>query len=354
MVGVGGLSTGLYAYVRDRQTFTLAVALVGVCFIVMRCVSVKVFQHRDARNAIFDPDDWILGYGVTALASASCWGAISFSCLAFSHDPVLYLVAVSFNAATASALAARNAAAPRLARLQVLVSLLPIMAGGLFADEVGYRFLILAAPALIIALFVIIAEINQQAAELFAAQSKLVILSNTDDLTQIPNRRYFGNALSASLAADGQTFRPLAVLMIDVDFFKGYNDFYGHRAGDACLQQIARQLQSSLRHTDSVLSRYGGEEFAVLLRDTSAAGGAAIGRRLCDAVADLALPHPNRADGVGAVTISVGAAATSAADTGPFDIIESADYALYRAKTLGRNRVCMATAGGPQPTILSG
>jgi diguanylate cyclase (GGDEF)-like protein len=132
--------------------------------------------------------------------------------------------------------------------------------------------------------------------------------------------------------------------MIDVYYFKGYNDFYGHPGGDLCLQQIAQQLQFSLRSADSVLSRYGGGEFAVLLRDTCAADGTSMAQRLCDVIADLAMPHVNRKDGLGIVTISTGAAATNTLDIANDGIMKSADQALYRAKTLGRNRICVAEA----------
>jgi diguanylate cyclase (GGDEF)-like protein len=344
MVGLAGLLSGVYAYVRDHETFVLVVAAAGFLFIMLRCVGVKIFQYRAARGLRFDPEIWTIGYGLTACGSSICWGVVSLVCLAFSHDPVLYLVSVVCNTATAGSLAARNAAAPRIARLQLLASLLPVMAGAMFTDDRSYRFLIVAVPALIYGLFVVVAEINKQLVELYSAQIKLVDLSNTDYLTQIPNRRYFGECFSDALAARRTSRQPLTILMIDVDYFKGYNDFYGHPGGDLCLRRIAQQLQSSLRSTDSVLSRYGGEEFAVLLRDTCAAGGTTIAQRLCDVIAELAMPHVNRKDGLGIVTISVGAAATNALDTGNDDIMKSADQALYRAKTLGRNRICFATA----------
>jgi diguanylate cyclase (GGDEF)-like protein len=344
MVGLAGLLSGVYAYVRDHETFVLMVAAVGFLLVVLRCSGVKIFQYRLAEGLRFDPEIWILGYGVTALGSSICWGVVSFLCLAFSHDPVLYLVSVVCNTATAGSVAARNAAAPRLARLQLLTSLLPVMAGAIFTDDRGYRFLVLAVPALIFGLFVVVAEINKQLVELYSAQIKLVSLSNTDYLTQIPNRRYFGECFSDAVAAGRVSLQPLTVLMIDVDYFKGYNDFYGHPGGDLCLQQIAQHLQLSLRSTDSVLSRYGGEEFAVLLRDTCAAGGTIVAQRLCDVIAELAMPHLNRKDELGIVTISVGTAATSALDTGDDDVIKFADQALYRAKALGRNRICVATA----------
>jgi hypothetical protein len=201
MVGLAGLLSGIYAYVRDHEKFVLMVATAGFLFVVLRCGSVKIFQYRLARGLRFDPDIWTLGYGLTACGSSICRGVVSFCCLAFSRDPVLYVVSVVCNTATAGSTAARNAGAPRVAQLQLLTSLLPVMVGAMFADDTGYRFLVLAAPALIFGLFVVLAEINKHLVELYSAQINPVSLTNTDHLTQIPNRRYFGECVCDALAA---------------------------------------------------------------------------------------------------------------------------------------------------------
>ena len=336
-VGLAGLLSGIYAYVRDDETFVLALAAVGFSFVMLRCGGIKLFQSRLAKGLRFDPESWIVFYGLTACCSSICWGVVSFSCLAFSHDPVLYLVSVVCNTATAGALAARNAGTPRIAQLQLLTSLVPVMAGAVFADDTGYYFLVLAVPALIFGLIVVVAELNKQLIELYSSQIKLVSLSNTDYLTQIPNRRHFGESCNDVLG-------PFAILMIDVDYFKGFNDFYGHPAGDRCLQRIAQLLQSCLRASDSVVSRYGGEEFAVLLRETGPVAAAATAQRLCNAIKDDAIPHANRKDGLDRVTISVGVAAAETLEITCDGTIRSADEALYQAKTQGRNRISIATA----------
>jgi diguanylate cyclase (GGDEF)-like protein len=344
MVGLAGLLSGAFAYARDRQALIFAVASLGFCFVLIRAGMIKLFQRRLARRLRVDPDQWTSLYGFTASASSACWGFVSFACLAWSDDPVLYLASVVCNTATAGAVAARNAAAPRLARIQLITSLIPIMAGAGLADAPGYSFLILVVPCLIFGLFVVIRESHGQLVALYASQLQLMNLSNTDHLTQIPNRRYFGECCDETLARQRHTLAPFTILMIDVDYFKGYNDFYGHPAGDVCLQKIAQLLKSSLRHADSVVSRYGGEEFAVLLRETDTAAGQLIAQRLCDAVAQAAIPHENRKDQLGIVTVSVGAAAVETLQQDYDRIIKSADLALYEAKTLGRNRICAAAA----------
>jgi diguanylate cyclase (GGDEF)-like protein len=344
MVGLAGLLSGVYAYARDSESFVLAVAVAGFLCVAVRCAGIRIFKARLAQGLRFDPERWTIFYGLTALGSSICWGVVSFCCLAFSHDHVLCMISVVCNTATGGSLAARNAAAPRIVQVQLLASLVPIMAGAFFAGDNGYLFLVLAVPGLIYGLMVVANEINAQLLDLYDSQIKLISLSNTDYLTQIPNRRYFGECCSDALAARRASLQPFTILMIDVDYFKGFNDLYGHPAGDICLQRIAQRLQLSLRSTDSVVSRYGGEEFAVLLRNTNEAAGALIAQRLCDAIAEAGIPHANRKDGLDIVTISVGAATTDSADSGYDSIINAADQALYRAKTLGRNRVCMGLA----------
>jgi len=138
---------------------------------------------------------------------------------------------------------------------------------------------------------------------------------------------------------------PLSLLMIDIDFFKQFNDHYGHAGGDACLQQVAQAMAQSLKRPADLLARFGGEEFVVLLPQTDAPGAALIAQRLCSAVAAQGLAHAH--SGVApVVTVSVGCAtrlpgdatATAAA------LLASADKQLYRAKTEGRNRVACASA----------
>lgn len=132
--------------------------------------------------------------------------------------------------------------------------------------------------------------------------------------------------------------------MIDVDFFKRYNDRYGHQAGDACLQAVARAVQQALLRGTDLVARYGGEELAVILPDTDADGIRVVAERVVAAVAALGLPHAE-SDAAPQVTVSVGAvsAVPDQRDTGA-QLLASADAALYRAKAAGRNRWVMAAA----------
>lgn len=173
--------------------------------------------------------------------------------------------------------------------------------------------------------------------ELQQANLRLEAFSRTDGLLQIANRAYFNDRLAQVCAAAARRQEPVGLLMIDVDFFKRYNDTYGHQAGDACLQAVARAVQNATQRTTDLVARYGGEELAVILPDTDSEGTAAVARRVVDGV--LALGREHRASEVAPyITVSVGAASQipegSDADKA---LLGSADNALYRAKEAGRN-----------------
>ncbi|MBN2886351.1 MAG: PleD family two-component system response regulator [Chromatiaceae bacterium] len=168
-------------------------------------------------------------------------------------------------------------------------------------------------------------------------------LALLDGLTCIPNRRRFDQQLEQEWRRARREHSPLALVMIDVDDFKRYNDHYGHGAGDECLRRVARALSESVARASDLLARYGGEEFALLLPDTDTEGARHIAERCRAAIANLKLPHA--ASSVGPeVSISLGVAATGATASGAQDLLKQADRALYQAKQSGRNRVATADA----------
>ena len=176
-------------------------------------------------------------------------------------------------------------------------------------------------------------------AELAAARAELEQLSETDALTAIANRRRFDRRLAEEWARIGRHPAPLALLMIDVDHFKLYNDRYGHGAGDACLRRIAAALAGSACRANDLVARYGGEEFAVLLPVTGIGAAAVVAER-CIARVDAAGIEHQDSPVASHVTISVGIAVAEAANAaGPSSLLQSADRGLYRAKTAGRHRV---------------
>jgi len=172
---------------------------------------------------------------------------------------------------------------------------------------------------------------------LCAANARLEVLAGIDGLTGIYNRRSFGEMLAQAWHRTAEHGRSLAIAMIDVDFFKSYNDKYGHGAGDACLKQIAQTIALSLRAGD-VLGRYGGEEFAVVFEAASLESAIEISERLRENIYALGTPHLGSR--LGRVTASVGVAAVvPRAHDDPASLLERADAALYDAKARGRNRV---------------
>ncbi len=163
---------------------------------------------------------------------------------------------------------------------------------------------------------------------------QLAALAGADSLTGIANRRRFDEALSVAWRQGRRDGAPLSLLIVDIDFFKSYNDAMGHPAGDRCLRAVAQVLASSVRRPHDLVARYGGEEFAVLLPGTDETGAARVAERCGRAVADLRLSHPQGVGGF--VSVSVGGATCAVRDGMPEGLVAVADRALYQAKNKGR------------------
>jgi diguanylate cyclase (GGDEF)-like protein len=163
-------------------------------------------------------------------------------------------------------------------------------------------------------------------------------LSMYDGLTHIPNRRYFDETYAKVFQECKRENIPIALMMIDVDHFKAFNDHYGHGQGDACLVKVAQTLHSSLKRGGDFVARYGGEEFVVLLRNIDESGTNAIAEKLLNAVRELWIIH-EFSSAAGFVTISMGIAHCDTwTDISPSEVLKKADEALYVAKESGRNR----------------
>ncbi len=186
-------------------------------------------------------------------------------------------------------------------------------------------------------------EQSQLYRQLAIANQKLQELATTDGLTGIANRRQFDRVLMLEWRRLAREELPLSLIMFDIDFFKPYNDFYGHLGGDDCLRQVARAIASSTNRAGDLPARYGGEEFAVILPNTSAEGANIVARKICDRIASLKLPHARSSIG-SYVTLSCGiATAVPSGEESPDTLIRSADSALYQAKNEGKNRICHAS-----------
>lgn len=172
-----------------------------------------------------------------------------------------------------------------------------------------------------------------------ASEEALRRLSLLDALTGIANRRVFDEMLATHWAQAIEQASSISLLMIDLDYFKHYNDRRGHLAGDECLKRVATALHgSTARHWD-LLARYGGEEFAAILPKTDLPGALSVGERMRAVVESLGIPHEDSPTALG-ITVSVGCAAMAPSKgMAPRMLIAVADQALYRAKEMGRNRI---------------
>jgi len=174
--------------------------------------------------------------------------------------------------------------------------------------------------------------------ELQKSNAELQKLTRQDGLTGIANRRSFDDFIRKECLRSARDGTPISLILIDIDFFKLYNDNYGHLKGDECLHKVAETLQRAAQRPADLVARYGGEEFAVILPSTDAVGAIKIADSLRLAIEGLELPHAY-SPLCNIVTISMGIASKIASEKeSPADLIEMADEALYEAKNAGRNQ----------------
>jgi diguanylate cyclase (GGDEF)-like protein len=191
-------------------------------------------------------------------------------------------------------------------------------------------------------------EATRQLADLNAMLTRLSLI---DGLTGVANRRNFDRGLDKEWRRAFRAKTEMSLIMIDVDYFKPYNDFYGHQGGDECLRVVAKILKESLRRPGDLLCRYGGEEFAVILPDTPLAGAAIVAENLRLAVEKAGVPH-RHSRAAGHVTISLGVGCGKPHLGGePVDLIKVADQALYESKSRGRNTVTTALLDDETPAV---
>jgi diguanylate cyclase (GGDEF)-like protein len=181
-------------------------------------------------------------------------------------------------------------------------------------------------------------ERKRMAEKLRGTNARLQMLASLDGLTGIPNRRSLDDRFEMEWKRALRAQTPLALLMIDLDHFKQFNDLHGHHAGDQCLQMVAEVLSKRIRRPEDFVARYGGEEFAILLPHTELDGASCLAEELRTAILDLSIEH--RGSPLERVTISIGCSACRPfPGQVQFELLQLADTALYSAKQSGRNRV---------------
>ncbi len=187
-------------------------------------------------------------------------------------------------------------------------------------------------------------ECRRHTRELERVNGKLAELAVIDELTGVPNRRFFNHVAAREWARAAREGSPLSLILIDIDHFKWYNDHYGHQRGDECLRRVALALAGEARRPGDVVARYGGEEFAALLARTALPGALSVAETLRTRVEALGLEHG--ASPGGRVTISLGVASTVPQRARSLEsLLGAADSAIYAAKREGRN--CTRTCPAP-------
>ncbi len=213
--------------------------------------------------------------------------------------------------------------------------------GATLGEVVQVQLYCILAALLVFPLCVNLQQRLRVQRQLQEAYANMELLATTDTLTSLANRRRFDERLESEWKRAVRTQRPLGLLMIDVDFFKTYNDLYGHVAGDECLQHVAAVLSSGSMRQHDLRARYGGEEFVILMPEVTWNAMLKLAERLRAAVYAADRPHEGSPEG--RVTISVGCALSVPTRSGTWaDLVVAADRALYAAKRMGRNRVTKA------------
>jgi diguanylate cyclase (GGDEF)-like protein len=279
-------------------------------------------------------------YLLLALLEGASWGALVLFWP--QVEPGLRLLLVLFPCLMAMLATNRYALVPLILNYFLGASLVTLALGLLYVDWHEGRWIIFG-------LAITWAALRQEALRLCAeygsnldSRFRLAQQADTDPLTGLTNRRGLDVAIDQEWRRAARTNAPLSLIMIDIDFFKKFNDRYGHVAGDACLRRVAQALGSKVQRVGDCVARYGGEEFTVLLHFTVQTDAVVLSNKLRQAILDLRIEHADNATGF--VTISVGGV-TLIPDSKhtPTTIVQLADQALYQAKMQGRNQVAWVT-----------
>jgi diguanylate cyclase (GGDEF)-like protein len=345
------VTAGLYWSVADHTALLTWLAVVVLVFLTRLLINMRFLRSADGD---FDPDRWEKIYSAGTFASGVAWGILALfyePAWPLLHQVMLFIIFTGLIGASFNTNASVFMAFP--AFYLPLVAFLTYAMSRHEEGQVGLALLFLiyvtAMHTSAVRFYNRLTQTlrlqleNEKLTEKLAhSNERLVRLAEIDPLTQVFNRRYMDRFLSSEWKAHLQDDKALSVLFIDVDFFKQYNDTYGHGAGDRCLSSVAQTLKQNIRIERDVVARYGGEEFAVILPHTDCKEARNIAERIMEDIRKLDITHSasNVAD---TLTVSIGIATMVPSASHDEDaIIDIADSALYNAKRGGRNRTACA------------
>ena len=347
------VTVALFWNVTDHRALLLWLAAVVLILLTRILINIRFLKIAERK---FDAEKWEKRYTVGVFVSGIAWGILAL--FYEPHWPMLYqamlfiiftgLIGASFNTNATVFLAFPAFYVPLIAFLMYAM---------LQQTEDGHLELALLFLVYVIAMHTssvrfynrlteslkLQLENERLMAHLAHSNERLIRLAEIDPLTQVFNRRYMDDFLAAAWEKHLKGERPLSLLFIDIDFFKQYNDTYGHTAGDRCLAAVARTLKQNIRTERDIVARYGGEEFAVILPRTDCTVAQHIAERITEDIRRLRMPHTDSA-AAGVVTVSIGVASLVPERPDAHTLLlEAADRALYDAKRSGRDRtVCAA------------
>lgn len=344
------LTASIQPYIAGDTGQVALVTLILFLQVTMRATYDFLFRRHSPSDPV---NPWFRRFAVISLLSGVAWG-VSLAILYAGSSPDTQVVVLAIGCGILQSSAARAYLAPRSTFLVILTIMAFVNIAAIREGNWIMVPICLAYVGFLASYMVRLIELDEKrvAAErrtrvlvdaladsnekLTRANEQLRRHARTDALTGLDNRRGFDEELRRRLTVLRDTGRPLALLLIDVDHFKRFNDTHGHPAGDRCLQVVAELLQESIKNTDSIAARYGGEEFGVLLQGPEARDAIAFADKLRTKIAQLLVPaDEGRAS---SLTVSIGVAVANVEDD-DHSIVSRADRYLYAAKEAGRDCV---------------
>jgi diguanylate cyclase (GGDEF)-like protein len=316
----------------------LLVWILCLLAVAMFRVLIARIYSRHRTHETYSVRFWYRLYFAGTELSALVWSAAPiFFFPTQSPNSQLYLVAILAGLVHG---AGQNQAPFRLVHLIYTITIMvPLILRFFLMGSFYYGTFAFALIFLITGIMISTRKMHRYLIDSLILRYEISQMAHIDALTGLANRRHFDMFIHQEWNRAQRQGLPIAMLMIDVDFFKMYNDLYGHQRGDQCLKQIAEAIGTAVHRQTDLIARYGGEEFAVILPDTPLPGALKIAEEMRQAVGTLFIEH-HKSPAAHFVTISIGLAVmTPGRNNVPKELIAASDEALYAAKNSGRNRV---------------